>query len=77
MNELIGADGKKLPHTIDARIWAKEFVTILKQNNLDASDEGWMISWFANSIMAGWDEAERRERNRSIWQKILRWWRNQ
>lgn len=42
----------KLNDCFDARVWAKEFC---KLNT--ASDEGTMISWFANAIMAGYDYA--------------------
>lgn len=46
-NELIGS--------VDASIWAKEFVRIVKKNPKVATDEGCMIGWFANAIMAGYD----------------------
>lgn len=41
--------------TLDAKIWAYEFVKRF------GGDEGLMIGWFANAIMAGFDEATRRE----------------
>lgn len=44
-----------LHSTIDASVWAKEFC---KLNT--AADEGAMLSWFANAIMTGFDEANRR-----------------
>lgn len=43
-----------LTDCFDAKVWAKEFC---KLNT--ASDEGTMISWFANAIMAGYDYAKR------------------
>ena len=52
----------KLPHSTDARDWAKEFVEIVKENPSIPSDEETMTTWFANAIMAGVDEAERRHR---------------
>lgn len=43
--------------TFDAQVWAKEFC---KLNS--ASDEGVMLAWFANALMAGYDEAMRKNR---------------
>ena len=43
-----------LNECVDAQVWAKEFC---KRNT--ASDEGTMLSWFANAIMAGYDHAKR------------------
>lgn len=37
----------------DAQVWAKEFC---KCNT--SSDEGTMLGWFANAIMAGYDYAK-------------------
>lgn len=34
--------------------WAAEFV------RLHGGDEGLMLAWFANALMAGYDEAQRR-----------------
>lgn len=63
MSELTGGDGKKWPETMDAVVWAKEFVEMVKSKPSIATDEGVMISWFANAIMIGWDEHGRRTRN--------------
>lgn len=40
---------------IDAQKWAEEFCRIArdKGHNLD---EGWIVGWFANAIMAGYDK---------------------
>lgn len=40
--------------TMDATVWAREFVARF------GGDEELMRAWFANSIMAGYDEANRR-----------------
>ena len=48
--------------SIDARVWAKEFNRILVSKGNQPYDEGWIISWFANAIMAGMDEQARRTR---------------
>lgn len=52
---------KVWPHTTDAQVWATEF-----KKRFPDVDEGTMIGWFANAIMAGHDAAtfarsERRE----------------
>lgn len=52
---LIGADGHPWPRTIDALIWAQEF-----NRRFDSPDLSTMHGWFANAIMAGYDEAARR-----------------
>ena len=44
-----------VPATIDANIWAREFC-----KRFPSMDEGTMIGWFANAIMAGFDEAQKR-----------------
>ena len=44
-----------LHSTIDASVWASEFC---KLNT--AADEGAMLGWFANALMTGFDEANRR-----------------
>lgn len=49
------SDEVKLHDTIDAVVWAKEF----KRLNPDA-DEDLMRAWFANAIMAGFDDGHRR-----------------
>ena len=45
--------------SFDARDWAREFCRIAKTKGHDL-DEGWMITWFANALMRGWDEHARR-----------------
>ena len=41
--------------SFDAKDWAKEFCRIARIKGLDI-DEGWMIGWFANALMRGFDE---------------------
>lgn len=48
MNEL------KLLQTMDASIWAKEFMSIFGNRKQDI-DEDLMLGWFANAIMTGHD----------------------
>jgi len=49
-----------LPHTIDAREWAKEFNATACKLGYQVMDEGWLVAWFANAIMAGYDTATMR-----------------
>jgi len=52
------------PQSMDAKDWAKEFMRIYKYNqvkNVEFIDEDFMLGWFANAIMAGFDEADRRK----------------
>jgi hypothetical protein len=44
------------PQSMDAVVWAKEFCRI----NHNIVDEDTMRGWFANTIMAGYDEARRK-----------------
>jgi hypothetical protein len=55
----IGNDGKPWPRTMDAAVWAAEFIEHCNQREAIAGDEGVMVGWFANAIMAGFDEAKR------------------
>lgn len=50
-----GVANQTFPHTMDARVWAREFAT-----KHPGADEGDMIGWFANAIMAGYDTAQSR-----------------
>lgn len=47
----------KLHKTIDADVWAKEWMKVVKKNPSIPTDEACMIGWFANAIMAGYDAA--------------------
>lgn len=46
--------------SFDARDWAKAFVEIATKNGHAGLDEGWMLTWFANALMRGFDEYARR-----------------
>lgn len=75
INEIISAlqeqekpkeEQKFNPQSMDAVVWAKEFMRLYNNNKLrpinipDWVDEDTMRGWFANAIMAGYDEARRR-----------------
>jgi len=47
--------------TMDAWIWAREFMRIVQTENLTV-DEELMLVWFANAIMVGYDAARARIR---------------
>jgi hypothetical protein len=59
----VNKNSNHLLQTTDAQVWAKEFMDIFGEK-LDTIDEGLMITWFANSIMTGYDHRgdELRER---------------
>ena len=50
------------PQSIDAKVWTKEFMRLYYEHDRDYKwiDESLMLGWFANAIMAGYDEARRR-----------------
>lgn len=54
----------------DAQRWAQEFVRMAEANPAIPTDEGTMIGWFANAIMAGYDEGQRKERQRPLVEKL-------
>lgn len=52
--------------SFDAQDWAAAFCKVangfgFKDNEGKPIDEGWMISWFANALMRGFDEATARK----------------
>jgi hypothetical protein len=53
-----GIHEQRWPHTMDAQAWVVEW---MKRPAADreriANDEGCMLAWFANAIMAGYDTA--------------------
>lgn len=49
-----------LQDTMDANIWAKEFMRLHKKFAWEV-DEDMMRGWFANAIMAGYDNAMRKK----------------
>ena len=57
-------DGKDIPfdpsvvdlhQTMDAQVWASEFCSVFEEIYGHKIDDEWMHSWFANSIMCGYD----------------------
>jgi hypothetical protein len=55
------ADSLHLIGNFDAQAWAKEFMRLWGER-LSEVDEGLMIGWFANAIMAGYDHKDRAAR---------------
>jgi len=50
----------KPPTGMDAVVWARSWLEHVRLNPSIATDEGTMVAWFANAIMAGYDEAARK-----------------
>lgn len=49
-----------LHSTMDAEVWSGEFCRIVGEKIPALRDEqDWMLGWFANAIMAGYDAAKR------------------
>ena len=56
----IGVAKQRWPHTVDARIWAREWAKAIAKHPEIPTDQGAMLGWFANAIMAGYDTASMR-----------------
>ena len=51
----------RVPASFDASVWADEWCRIASEieaakDGRKVIDDGWMISWFANALMRGYDE---------------------
>lgn len=57
-----GVHDQTFPHTIDATIWASQWMKTIAAKPEIATDEATMLGWFANAIMAGYDTANARQR---------------
>lgn len=53
-----------LQETMDAKVWAGEFMRIFGDRKHDI-DADLMLGWFANAIMVGYDEANRRSADKT------------
>ena len=56
--------------SFDAQDWAEAFCKIankfeFKDVDNKPIDEGWMIAWFANALMRGYDQRVSEERNKA------------
>ena len=47
--------------SFDAADWAKSFRETAVKLGYSDMDEGWLIGWFANALMRGFDEATARQ----------------
>ena len=54
INDLIGE--------MDAQVWTKYWLETIAKHPHIPTDEGAMIGWFANAIMAGFDQGRKVER---------------
>ena len=52
-----GVKAGEWPHTMDAKVWVRKWLEITAEKPDVATDEGAMIGWFSNAIMAGYDAA--------------------
>lgn len=48
---------QRWPQSMDASVWAKEWMKAITENPAIAMDETCMVGWFAHAIMAGYDTA--------------------
>lgn len=49
---------QKWPQTMSALEWTNQWMERIKKDPSIATDEGAMLGWFANAIMAGFDTAQ-------------------
>lgn len=47
----------RFPQSMDAQLWAQKWMETIQEHPDIPNDEGTMIGWFANAIMAGYDAA--------------------
>lgn len=61
-----------LHSTMDARVWTQCWLETIKNYPDIPEDEGTMVGWFANAIMAGYDRAfiELNEENNKLKKRI-------
>ncbi len=66
----------ELVQSFDARVWAREFKKANLAYHIGLDEEGALTTWFANALMAGWDEHRFRskEYKRSIRRIMHPWW---
>lgn len=67
MNDI---DADKLIGEMDAQVWTKYWLESIKNNPEIPTDEGSMISWFSNAIMAGYDQGRYFEQKRDFTEKL-------
>ncbi len=50
--------------SFDAQDWGEAFCKIAAEHGHPGIDKGWMVAWFANALMRGYDEANMRHAER-------------
>ena len=62
-------------NSFDAYDWAEAFVAVCSKKGISI-DRDWMVTWFANALMRGFDEHYRRtaEYRRMIRRALYPWW---
>jgi hypothetical protein len=63
-------DNNDLIGEMDSRVWVDHWLATISENPSIPTDEGAMLSWFANALMAGYDNGRRYEQRRDIVDKI-------
>jgi hypothetical protein len=66
----VSEDKNFLIGVTDAQVWAKEFVKTVGEHPSIPTDEGTMIGWFANAIMAGYDDGVKHEQHRDFMERL-------
>jgi hypothetical protein len=56
----------------DAPYWAQEFMKIWQDKPIELLNEDLMMGWFANAIMAGYDEARRKYEMTNAHEALMR-----
>ena len=54
---------RDLSSTLDAIFWVEEWMSAIKKNPSIPTDKETMLGWFANAIMAGYDQRTARQRD--------------
>jgi hypothetical protein len=49
----------RLANTMDAQVWVDEWMETIRTHPEIPYDPDTMLGWFANAIMAGYDQAKR------------------
>lgn len=67
----------KVNETFDAQKWAASFLQTLREHPEITIDHDFMVAWFANALMKGYDEHRFRskEYKRSIRRIMVPWWK--
>ena len=54
----------------NAMVWVKAWLETISEHPTVPTDEGAMLGWFANALMAGYDHGRAEEQKRDIGEKV-------